>query len=246
MKMINVTVWNESEGALGAYPDGIHNVIAGFLRTEGAKGEIGEVRTATLNQPEHGLTDGVLEATDVLIWWGHKYHHKVDDGIVEKVRQRVLSGMGLILLHSSHASKIFQRLAGTNTNRLRWRDAGELERVWFVSPAHPIAKGLPEYFEVPKSEMYGEYFHIPEPDDLITISWYEGGEVFRSGCTFKRGLGKIFFFSPGHEEYPIYYMPEIQKIIVNGIRWAAPPEAAEPAFDHMPESPNAAYFKLTD
>ena len=234
-KSVNVTVWNEVEGNQEAYPEGIHQAVAGFLAKSG---QFGEVRTATLNQPEHGLTEDILNDTDVLIWWGHMYHHVVDDGIVNRVYQRVMQGMGLILLHSSHASKIFQRLLGTMTWRLRWRDVGELERVWVVDHSHPILAGLPEYIEVPQSEMYGEHFHIPAPDELLTISWYEGGEVFRSGCTFKRGCGKIFFFSPGHESYRIYDMPEIQKIITNGVNWAAPETYPSIVFDHVPESPN--------
>ncbi len=141
---INVTVWSESEGALGAYPDGIHSAIADFVQKTG---EFGEVRTATLNMPQHGLTEEVLNSTDVLVWWGHKYHRLVEDAVVESICRRVYDGMGLILLHSAHASKVFKQLVGTETNKLRWRDVGELERVWFINPAHEIADGLPEYFK---------------------------------------------------------------------------------------------------
>jgi trehalose utilization protein len=218
-KRINVTVWDETEGAIGPYPQGIHNAIADFLR---GCGIFGEVRVALQPQPDHGLTDEVLNGTDVLVYWAHCYHHMVDDDIVERIRQRVLNGMGLILLHSAHASKIFNRLVGADPWKLRWREVGELERVWRIEPAHPICAGVPEYIDIPRSEMYGEQFVIPAPDALLFISWYEGGEVFRSGCTFTRGLGRIFFFSPGHETFPIYNMPEVQKIITNGIKWAAP------------------------
>ena len=92
-----------------------------------------------------------------------------------------------------------------------------LERVWVVLPSHPIAQGLPPYFEVPQSEMYGEPFDIPAPDELLFLSWFSGGEVFRSGCTFRRGRGRIFFFGPGHETFPIYHDPHVRRVIANGI-----------------------------
>jgi len=235
MKKINVTVWNEREGALGAYADGIHTAIADFLTKSG---EFGNVRTAILPQPEHGLTDEVLANTDVLTWWGHMFHGDVDDAIVEKVRQRVLDGMGLIVLHSGHGSKIFNKLMGTNTGSLRWREKpNELERVWKIESNHQITVGLPDYFEIPQTEMYGERFEIPAPDELIFISWYEGGEVFRSGCTFKRGKGRIFYFSPGHETFPIFNMPEVQLVIKNAIKWAAPLAYDRVETGHFPESP---------
>jgi len=230
--MLNVTVWDETQGAIGPYPTGIYNTIAEFLKKSG---QFGNVRTATLPQPQHGLTQEVLDDTDVLIWWGHSHHHLVEDEIVEKVQKRVLSGMGLLVLHSGHASKIFTKLMGTNTGDLRWREIGELERVWTIDPSHPITNGVPEYFDIPNSEMYGEYFGIPTPDELIFISWYAGGEVFRSGCTFKRGLGKIFFFSPGHETFPIYNMSEVQQIIINGAKWAAPNYRADIVVGHTPD-----------
>ncbi|MCL2215579.1 MAG: ThuA domain-containing protein [Defluviitaleaceae bacterium] len=218
MDKLKVTVWNENEKAFEPYPRGINHAIAGFLRESGEF----NIREALQTQPEHGLTEEVLSGTDVLVYWAHSHHHEMDDAIVERIQRSVLGGMGLILLHSAHASKIFSRLMGTDTLRLRWRDVGELERVWCIEPSHPITQGVPEYFDIPHSEMYGENFQIPAPDELLFLSWYEGGEVFRSGCTFKRGCGKIFFFSPGHETFPIYHMPEVQRIITNSVKWAAP------------------------
>jgi trehalose utilization protein len=186
-----------------------------------AEGEV-EIGTATLSEPEHGLGPETLQQTDVLLWWGHLAHDQVSDEIVERVQQRVLHGMGLIVLHSGHASKIFRRLMGTGC-MLRWREAGELERMWIVKPGHPITAGLnSEYIEIPAAEMYGEHFDIPDPDELIFISWFQGGEVFRSGCTFQRGQGKIFYFRPGHETYPIFHQPEVLQVIANAIRWARP------------------------
>lgn len=220
---IRVTVWNEyrhekhSEFIAGIYPKGIHGAIAEFLN---AQPDI-VAGTATLDEPEHGLTDEVLENTDVLIWWGHMAHGEVQDEIVDKVHQRVLNGMGLIALHSAHFSKIFRRLMGTNCS-LTWREIGEKDRLWVVAPGHPIVEGLGPFFEVPHTEMYGEYFDIPQPDELIFISWFQGGEVFRSGCCWYRGRGKVFYFQPGHETFPIYYQKEVQQVIINAVRWAAP------------------------
>ena len=175
---------------------------------------------ATLDQPEHGLTNEVLEKTDVLIWWGHCAHDKVNDEVVAKIHRRVLEGMGIICLHSAHLSKIFKALMGTSCV-LNWRHGGK-ERLWTIEPSHPIAQGVESYFELPETEMYGERFDIPSPEKIIFISWYPGGEVFRSGCIWERGHGRIFYFAPGHELYPIYYNPNICKIITNAVRWAAP------------------------
>ena len=226
MHPVRVTIWNEfvhertNHLVADIYPGGIHTALA-----EGCLSELGDgvqVRTATLDQPDHGLPEEVLAQTDVLMWWGHRAHEQVADEVVERVTQRVLEGMGLIVLHSGHISKIFRRLMGTRC-MLRWRDAGERERLWIVNPGHPITEGLEGgYFEIPRSEMYGEFFDIPTPDELILISWFEGGEVFRSGCTFRRGKGKIFYFGPGHETYPIYYDANVRRIIGNAVRWAAP------------------------
>jgi trehalose utilization protein len=187
------------------------------------------VQTATLDEPEHGLPDEVLANTDVLIWWGHGAHQEVRDEIVDKIHKRVLEGMGLVALHSSHKSKIFVKLMGTTCN-LKWRVIGEKERIWVVEPGHPIAAGLPEHFEIPQEEMYGERFDIPAPDTLVFMSWFPGGEVFRSGCCFYRGNGKIFYFRSGHETFPVYHQPEVQQVISNAVRWAAPSNGPQPTF----------------
>lgn len=228
--MIKVTVWNEYEhekqnpAVAAVYPEGLHQAIAA-----GIAGPSFEIRTATLDQPEHGLTEEVLNNTDVLIWWGHKAHGKVEDAIVARVHERVLQGMGLVVLHSGHFSKIFKKLMGTSCD-LRWREAGERERIWVADPAHPIAEGLEPYFELEQEEMYGEHFDIPAPDELVFISWFEGGEVFRSGCTYHRGQGRIFYFRPGHETYPTYYHPQVLRVIANGVKWAAPVRTARPVY----------------
>ncbi|HZN36368.1 MAG TPA: ThuA domain-containing protein [Pirellulaceae bacterium] len=223
---LRVTIWNEylheleHDAVRKLYPEGIHAVLDAALSRLLA-GAV-QTRIATLEQPEHGLTHAALAETDVLTWWGHAAHERVEDEIVERVHNRVLSGMGLVALHSAHASKIFRRLMGT-TCMLRWREAAERERVWIVDPSHPITEGIAdECFEIEHSEMYGEHFDIPPPDELFAISWFEGGEVFRSGCTWRRGKGKVVYFSPGHETFPIYHDPNVQRIIANAASWAAP------------------------
>ncbi len=220
---IRVTVWGENvhehqhEAVRAIYPAGMHACIADGLR----ESEEFEVHTATLQDSEHGLTKEILEATDVLTWWGHAAHGQVLDEIVDRVQMRVLQGMGLIVLHSGHFAKIFKRMLGTSCS-LTWREAGEKERLWVCNPGHPIAQGLGRYFEIPNVEMYGEPFGIPAPDEQIFISWFQGGEVFRSGCTWFRGNGRIFYFRPGHETYPIYHHEKVKLVLKNAVRWARP------------------------
>lgn len=229
-----VTVWNEyrhernSERVAAIYPDGMHTTIAAALNNAGFP-----VRTATLDEPEHGLAPEILDTTDVLIWWGHMAHQEVHDEVVERVHQRVLDGMGLIVLHSGHFSKIFKRLMGTTCN-LKWREGNDSERLWVVAPGHPITEGLGEYIDIEHEEMYGEHFDIPAPETLVFVSWFTGGEIFRSGCCYSRGRGKIFYFRPGHEMYPTYYQPDVQRVIINAAKWAAPVEGAKRIFGNTP------------
>lgn len=220
---IHVTVWGENVHekkhleVAKIYPSGMHETIAEALREVPGL----EVHTATLDQPEHGLTEALLDQTDVLFWWGHCAHGEVEDKIVDRVQARVLQGMGLVVLHSGHYSKIFKRLMGT-TCSLTWREAGERERIWVCNPGHPLAQGLDRSFEIPNEEMYGEPFAIPAPEEIIFLSWFEGGEAFRSGCTWKRGNGKIFYFRPGHETYPTYHQKEVRQVLQNAATWARP------------------------
>jgi trehalose utilization protein len=230
---LNILVWNEGvheatnqpRTMADMYPEGIHGAIAHGLRGHYPAAEIS---TATMNQPEHGLNEHVLARTDVLLWWGHAAHDEVSDDVVDRVQRHVLGGMGLIVLHSGHFSKIFTRLMGT-TCSLQWRNEGERELVWTVKPSHPIAHDVESPILIPEHEMYGELFDIPEPDDLIFISSFAGGEVFRSGVTFTRGKGRIFYFSPGDQDYPVYHHPQIRKVIANGVRWAAQPDMVREA-----------------
>jgi trehalose utilization protein len=194
------------------------------------------VRTATLDAPEHGLTDAVLAQTDVLTWWGHTAHDRVDDAAVDRVHAAVLGGVGLLALHSAHYSKIFQRLLGTSCS-LRWRNEGERELVWTVDPTHPIAAGVPHPIVIDAHEMYGEHFDIPAPDELVFVSSFAGGEVFRGGCCFRRGAGRIFYFSPGDQDYPIYHHPDVQRVLANAVEWAAPGPDVPRAVADSPMAP---------
>lgn len=229
--MVRVTIWNENlherqqKEVRAVYPHGIHGCIADFLKIDSSL----FVRTATLEEPEHGLTEAVLSDTDVLIYWGHMAHHAFADEVAQRVQRHVLQGMGLIALHSAHFAKIMSLLMGTSMT-LRWKQ-GDRERLFVTAPYHPIAQGIPPHFDIPVEEMYGEYFDIPKPDDVVFTGWFAGGEVFRSGCTFQRGLGRIFYFQPGHEAYPTYHMPEIQRIISNAVHWCSEVRRQQRLFD---------------
>lgn len=231
---MKLTIWNEfihektNDKVKAVYPNGIHKQLGTIFQDD----QDIEITYATLEQTEHGLGDEVLNDTDVLIWWGHMAHDQVSDEIVDKVHQRVLNGMGLVVLHSAHMSKIFRKLMGTSCD-LKWREANEKERLWVIEPSHPIMAGLGEYIELEEEEMYGEFFDIPTPDELLMISWFEGGEVFRSACTYRRGKGKIFYFRPGHETHPSYYNKEIQKVIYNGVKWVQPNQTFELKFGNV-------------
>jgi trehalose utilization protein len=218
---MKVLIWNENihekemPQITEMYPGGLHGFIASFLKSDDV-----EVSTATLDDPECGLTDDVLAQTDVLIWWGHAGHDRVPDEVVERVHSYILSGMGLIVLHSGHFSKIFKKINGTSCS-LKWRD-GAKERLWTIKPNHPIAEGVDETFTIDCEEMYGEPFDIAEPMETIFMGWFNGGEVFRSGCTWVRGNGKIFYFQPGHETNSAFHNKNVQRILKNAVKWACP------------------------
>jgi trehalose utilization protein len=231
--MVSVTVWNEyrhereDDEVAEVYPDGIHAALADALAERGH-----DVTTATLDEPKHGLPEDVLDETEVLLWWGHAAHDEVEDAVVDRVVSRVRDGMGFLPLHSAHYSKPFKRLMGTSCS-LKWRESGERERLWTVEPGHPVADGVDETFVVTEAEMYGERFDVPEPDTLVFLSWFEGGELFRSGCCYRRGSGRVFYFRPGHETYPIYRDETIRHVIDNGVRWAAPDDGPSPTFENV-------------
>ncbi len=221
--MTNIIIWNEflheveNEDVKKLYPNGIHGCIKEFLSNDSDL----DISTATLKEEKNGITEEKLSNCDVLIWWGHKAHNEVLEETVNLVQRRVLEGMGLLVLHSGHHSKIFKRLMGTNCN-LTWREYGEKERLWICNPGHPICEGLDPYFELEMEEMYGEPFQVPSPDETLFTSWFEGGETFRSGLLYKRGNGNIFYFRPGHEAYPTYFDNNVQRVIINAVKYLKP------------------------
>lgn len=223
---IRTIVWGENvheqtnRTVAELYPGGMHAVIAAGLNEH----ERIAATTATLQEPEHGLTPDRLAETDVLVWWGHAAHGDVDDAVAARVVEHVWAGMGLICLHSAHFAKVFKRLMGTPCN-LTWREAGERERLWVTSRNHPIAAGLPDAFELEHEEMYGEPFGVPDPLETVFISWFQGGEVFRSGVTYRRGAGNVFYFRPGHETYPTYHDKTVKQVLKNAVLWAHNPAA---------------------
>lgn len=225
---ISVTVWNEhvhetTQPEIAAiYPDGIHGTIGAGLNR--LLGDQVRVRFATLADPDHGLAEDVLESTDVLVWWSHIAQEEVHDDVVARVHDRVLRGMGFVGLHSATKSKIFRRLMGTSCC-LRWRHGHDRELVWTVKPDHPIAHGLPEVFAIPQQEMFGEFFDVPDPDELVFLSTFSGGEVLRSGLCYRRGYGRVFYFSPGDQSYPVYHDAIVQQVLANAVQWAAPTQA---------------------
>lgn len=230
--MIKVTIYNENEhdkldSIKAIYPHAMHGAIKEALDEDGRF----EVRCVTLDMPECGLTDEVLADTDVLFWWGHARHADVPDVVVDRVQKRVLEGMGLVVLHSGHFSKVFKRLMGTGCN-LKWRESGDKERIWITAPSHPIVAGLPEHFELEHEETYGEHFDIPNPDEVVFTSWFTGGEVFRSGCVFHRGNGKIFYFRPGHESFPTFYDKNVKKVLCNAAAWVATDRGVFQTYGH--------------
>ncbi len=220
---MQITVVCEQNGAMlspegkKAYPEGLGSCLKGMLEEAGHN-----VTLVTIGEEgAAALTDEIIGGTDVMFWWGHWYHGKVSDEIVAKVADRALRGMGMVFLHSAHDSKIFKRLLGSSCS-LKWREDGEHERLWCTDMTHPIARGLGEYIDIPREEMYGEPFDIPTPDELVYIGWFRGGEVFRGGCVFRRGAGKLFYFNPGHETYPTYKLPAVRQLLRQACAYVAP------------------------
>lgn len=254
---LRVTVWHEyrhdnpdsehpNATAMKLYPDGMHGAMKSAIEEHFATGSV-EVTTCTLDQDDdHGLSDALLANTDVLTWWGHMAHDKVKDEWAQKVAQRVREGMGLVVLHSGHYAKPFKILMGTNCH-LKWREAGEKERLWSMIPGHPITAGMEkDYLEIEETEMYGEHFDIPDPDELVFVSWFEGGEVFRSGCVWRRGAGKVFYFRPGHETFPIYHHPDVRRVLANGVKYVAPPAGSNKPIKVKWDSPPREFGTAVD
>ena len=223
-------VWDEKlhekeERVREVYPNGIAAEIAGGIKKELTSANDCEIVCLNSDIEEFGFTEETLNETDVLVFWAHRSHDVFPDEIVERICNRVMKGMGLIVLHSAHLSKVFKRLMGTSCT-LKYR-FGDFARVWTTTPSHPIARGIPEFFDLEEEEMYGEFFDIPKPDDVVFTTWFSGGNIFRGGCTWQRGFGKVFYFHPGHDTNLAYYNPTVLKVISNAVLWVAPTKERE-------------------
>lgn len=215
---IRVLCWSEGTAPTAIYPKDISGAVADALR---AAGEF-EVHTAALSDPDQGLSDAALAGADVLFWWGHQRHDQVHDDRVAAVVQRVRDNrLGLVALHSSHYSKPFKSLMGTACDLGGWGINRAPEQISVKAPAHPIARGISD-FQIPREEFCNEPFQVPPPDLVILESTWHTGQRFRSGCLWKRDSGRVFYFRPGHEEFPTYFQPEVKAILVNAARWMSP------------------------
>ncbi|HEX8912764.1 MAG TPA: ThuA domain-containing protein [Humisphaera sp.] len=227
---VRVLIWHEyrhekrNPKVAEVYPRGMHAALADGLRPDGRL----RVDVAVLDDPDHGLTDERLADTDVLVWWGHTAHGDVSDDAVDLVVKHVRAGMGAVFLHSAHFSKPFKRLMGTGCD-LKWREADDREILWVTKPGHPLVEGIDDRIVLPREEMYGEHFDVPDPEELVMVSSFTGGEVCRSLMTWTRGAGRVVYFRPGHELYATYHDPQVLRVINNACRYAATPAGRRPA-----------------
>lgn len=228
---MRVVVWSEGEvhghEATG-YPEGMPAAIADAVRGIPEA----QVEIASIDDADQGVPDERLRQADVLLWWSHMRHEDLLSATVDRVVSAVEHGLGLVALHSAISSPVFRRLVGTTGGFGGWRH-GDREVLWTVDPSHPICRGVEFPVVMPQQEMYSEPANLPTPDELVFISSFSGGEVFRSGITYRRGVGRIFYFSPGHEEYPVFLHPGVRGILANATSWAARDRVAGPDARHL-------------
>jgi trehalose utilization protein len=214
---IRVLCWSERTEPASVYPEGINGAIAKHLREDSGL----DVETASIDDPEQGIGEPALAATDVLVWWGHRKHHDVAEARVNRVVRAIKErGLGFIALHSAHFSKIFKALHGTPCSLGDWRADAKPEYLKCVAPSHPVARGLGD-FTIPQTEMYNEPFLVPSPSPTIFYGYWDAGEQFRSCCVWNVGEGRVVYFQPGHETFPIFFQREPLRIILNSVYWCA-------------------------
>jgi len=215
---VKALVWSEFTEPKDVYPKGIHGDIAEYLN---ASGNV-EAKVVQLSDPDQGVSQAMLDWADVLLWWGHQKHRDVTDETVQRIVKSVKEGgMGYFAMHSAHYSRGLIAILGTPCGLGSVGDGGA-ESISVVMPDHPIAKGVSD-FVVPRTEYFGEPFGVPEPEAVVFKSTFEKGDNiwFRSGCCWTVGKGRVFYFRPGHETYPIMRQPEVQKVIYNATLWSA-------------------------
>lgn len=224
-----VVVWSEGtasvdRGSREVYPNDINSAIADGLKPLEAEGW--KIVKAGLGDPDQGISDELLNRTDVLVWWGHKKHGEVSNDLVAKIDARVREGrMGFISTHSSHFAKPYRKLMGTPCSWREYKTDGTSVEIIVKDPSHPICKGV-KNFKLPKIERYGEPFAVPTPESVPLDGIYtkpDGStEPGRMGLCWTVGKGRVFYFTPGHETYDDYFRPEVRQILLNAVVWAAP------------------------
>jgi trehalose utilization protein len=213
---LRVRVWCEGTAPRAVYPNDVDGAVADHL----AKSPGVDVRRARLADPSAGLADEALDATDVLIWWGHLRHDEVPGARAEAVVKRVRAGkLGLIALHSSCASKPFKALMGMSCEPGGWREDGRPEHVKVVAPDHPIARGVVP-FTIPRSDMFAEPFEVPNPEAVVLVSSWDRGESVRSGLTWTIDKGRVVFLRTGHDAFPVLFHPSVRQVLANSTLWA--------------------------
>lgn len=214
---VRVLAWSEHTAPKAVFPDDINNAVAGALCEDPQL----TVTTAELVDPGDGVPEEVLASTDVLVWWGHLLHGRVTDAAVARIAAQVRDGgMGFVALHSAHMSKPFTTLIGDDGRLGGVALDGGKETITVRTPDHPVAQGVSD-FVIGKEESYDEEFGCGHPDTVVFHSAFENGQQFRSGLAYRIGAGRVFYFRPGHEEYPTLFLPEVKQIIRNAVRWAA-------------------------
>ncbi len=215
---IRVRVWCEGSAPPSVYPDGVNGALADGLNRH--PGLI--VNRAGLDEESAGLTDTDLDETDVLVWWGRFRHEEVPDDRVLAISERVRSGqLGFVALHASCQSKPFRALMDGPCELGGWRDDGRPETIAIAEPDHPLAIGV-EPFTLPRSIMYAEPFAVPEPESVVFVSHWGEGQTFRSGMTWTVDQGRVAYFRPGHDQFPVLFHPQVRQVITNAVLWASP------------------------
>jgi len=213
---LRVLLWSERTEPVEIYPTGINGALADYLNKQDGI----EAKTAQLSDPEAGLGEAALANADVLIWFGHKKHKDVPDEIVERVVRHIRErGLGFIALHSAHYSKPLKVALQASGSWSDYQNRGWAEQVWVVSPNHPLAKGLKD-FTLPKEEIYTEPFDVPAPEAVILEATWPSGHRTRECMVWTLGKGRFVYLRPGHEEYPTFFIPEMQRLISNAVLWA--------------------------
>ena len=214
---IRVRIWCEGTAPKSVYPRDIDGALGDFL---GKRKDL-VVSRARLDDADVGLSDGALDATDALIWWGRLRHADLPDSRARAIAARVRAGkLGFIALHASCLSKPFVELMGGPCELGGFREDGRPERVEIKDRDHPIARGVAP-FTIPRTSMFAEPFKVPKPDSIVMMSTFDRGETFRSGMTWTVQKGRVAYFRPGHDGFPVFFHPSVRQVIANSVAWSS-------------------------